>query len=81
MAPKSKKKAPAPPKAETKAKAFKAKKAELKAFHSHTHTHKRSTCHLPKAQDTVAPKAVQISLEEWPPEERSLATVPSSSSP
>ena len=52
-------------KAEAKAKASKAKKAVLKGAHSHTKKDLDIT-HLPKAQNTAAQEAAQISLEERP---------------
>lgn len=56
MARKAKKVAADPPEAEAKAKALKAKKAALKGIHSHTKEDPDIT-HLPRAQDTAAPKA------------------------
>lgn len=66
IAPKVKKEASAPPKAKAKAKskALKANKAVLKGVHSHTKKEDTRITHLLMAQDTAAPKAIQISSEE-----------------
>lgn len=52
-----KKEVPALPKVEAKAEDLKAEKAELKGIHSHTKKEDPQVTHLPKAQDTAAPKA------------------------
>ncbi|KAF3829053.1 hypothetical protein GH733_003317 [Mirounga leonina] len=69
MALKVKREAPASPKAEAKAKALKAKKAMLKGVHTKKGPH---IIYIPMAQDTVSPKAAQISSKEHPQKKQSL---------
>lgn len=55
---------PSQSQSQAKSKALKANKAVLKGVHSHTKKEDTRITHLLMAQDTAAPKAIQISSEE-----------------